>query len=265
VADISRQRLYFDVGMNDEFGFAKHYDNLSPSSPTTEFGRGPDGFRGGALCFRVRLAFQLVRTKAVTSASPPRTTSPTSFRRRRLRRADPLWRRLQHYFGFLDQSFPDGNYGVGRVIDLENLDLGNLDIRGDLVEADIPSPALQFGAEGTAPSRHVVAYLPPEFDRSEGDFPVAYFLGGYGTKPSDFRPVSDLLDILIVTGKLQNMFVVFLPGDGGVEGSFFVNHRVPEEQVPDVIGPTSGRYEDSILQDLIPAIERDVLHGRVRR
>ena len=72
-------------------------------------------------------------------------------------------------------------------------------------------------------------------------------------------------DILIVTGQLQNMSVVFLPGDGGVEGSFFVNHRVPEEQVPDVIGPTSGRYEDSILQDLIPAIERDVLRGRVRR
>jgi hypothetical protein len=34
--------------------------------------------------------------------------------------------------------------------------------------------------------------------------------------------------------------------------------------VPDIESPTSGRYEDSIFEDLIPAIERDVLEQRVR-
>jgi hypothetical protein len=99
--------------------------------------------------------------------------------------------------------------------------------------------------------------------RNVGDDFTFDHLPPYPGRDVNLSLLKDLL--LILTHQLQNMFVVFLPGDGGVEGSFFVNHRVPEEQVPDVIGPTSGRYEDSILQDLIPAIERDVLHGRVRR
>lgn len=33
----------------------------------------------------------------------------------------------------------------------------------------------------------------------------------------------------------------------------------------DLINPTSGRYEDSIIQDLIPAIENTILQGRVRQ
>jgi hypothetical protein len=56
-----------------------------------------------------------------------------------------------------------------------------------------------------------------------------------------------------------------LPGAGGRKASFFVNHRVPESQVPDLINPTSGRYEDSIIQDLIPTIENTILKGRVRQ
>jgi hypothetical protein len=58
-ADISRQRLYFDVGTNDEFGFAKHYDNLvavlsDKGIPIAV----QDGFRGGCASlpeFRLRL------------------------------------------------------------------------------------------------------------------------------------------------------------------------------------------------------------------
>jgi len=47
-------------------------------------------------------------------------------------------------------------------------------------------------------------------------------------------------------------------------GRFSGNHRVPESQVPDLVNPTPGRYEDSIIQDLIPAIENGILHGPVR-
>jgi hypothetical protein len=59
--------------------------------------------------------------------------------------------------------------------------------------------------------------------------------------------------------------VAVLPSAGGRKASFYVNHRVPESQVPDLINPTSGRYEDSIIQDLIPAIENTILKGRVRQ
>ena len=53
-------------------------------------------------------------------------------------------------------------------------------------------------------------------------------------------------------------------GAGGVEGSFYVNHAVSESQVPGIAVVTSGRYEDSIVNDLMPAIEITVLEGRVR-
>jgi len=88
--------------------------------------------------------------------------------------------------------------------------------------------------------------------------------GGHGQAPDDFERLGDMLDPLILTTQMQNMFVAVLPGAGGRKGSFYVNHRVPESQVPDLINPTSGRYEDSIIQDLIPTIENSILKGRVR-
>jgi hypothetical protein len=268
-AEISRQRLYLDVGTQDEFGFIRHYDNLAAILEEKGLPLSiQNGFRGGCASLpEFDSAFQLVRYEGGHVGIPTADDILDELT------GDVcgeliLWRRLQHFFGFLDQSFPDGNYGVGEidVIDFDDFDFDfdNLDVRGDLIEADIASPALQT-ADGVVPTSHVLVYRPPEFDRSDSDFPVVYFLGGYGTQPSDFRTVANLLDLLILTDQLQNMFVVFLPGSGGVAGSFYVNHQVPEEQVPDVLGPTSGRYEDVILQDLIPAIERDLLNGRVRR
>ena len=112
--------------------------------------------------------------------------------------------------------------------------------------------------------RPILVYRPPAFSNGNGHFPIAYFLGGYGQTPDDFRQIQILLDALILNGQLQNMFVAFLPGAGGYQGSFYVNHTVSEAQAPGVPEVTSGRYEDSILQDLIPVIERDVCKGRVR-
>jgi hypothetical protein len=77
--------------------------------------------------------------------------------------------------------------------------------------------------------------------------------------------MNELLDTFILTEQIQNMYFAFLPGQGGREGSFYVNHVVPESQVPELAEVTSGRYEDSIHQDLIPAIENQILNGRVRR
>lgn len=74
----------------------------------------------------------------------------------------------------------------------------------------------------------------------------------------------EFLDTLVLAGRLQNMYFAFLPGAGGRKGSFYVNHVVPETQVPDIAELTSGRHEDSIFQDLIPAIESQILGGRVR-
>ena len=114
-----------------------------------------------------------------------------------------IWQRILGLLGFLDAHFPDGLYGPG-----------GLQLLGDVIVTNVPSPALSTGSTGI-PNRSVVAYRPPAFSNTDEDFPVVYFLGGYGQSPEDFIRVADLMDLLILTGQVQNMFVVFLPGDGG--------------------------------------------------
>src|SRR6185295_16848672 len=104
--------------------------------------------------------------------------------------------------GYLNQSFPGGFFGIGNGFQLPNIDFGHLDLgsldldpRGDVVRRDIPSPALALDG-GAAPLRSVIVYRPPAFFHSDENFPVVYFLGGYGQKPSDFIRVTDLLDLL---------------------------------------------------------------------
>jgi len=182
---------------------------------------------------------------------------------------DTVWQRLLSMIGFLNQSFPDGFFGTGEDIPLPDIDLDDpdidfpdLDVTGEVISADVASPALSIGGE--PPLRPVVVYLPPAYFNTDKSFPVVYFLGGYGQEPSDFVRIGVLLDALILSGQLQNMFFVFVPGDGGFVGSFYVNQVVPHAQVPLLEAPTSGRYEDSLLQDLIPEIEADLLQQRVR-
>jgi hypothetical protein len=156
---------------------------------------------------------------------------------------------------YMDSSFPDGFDGPGDL---------SINPLGDIMKPHITSPALRTGS-GTAPEQPVLIYRPPAYFHTNRSFPIVYILGGYGQAPEDFEQLGTLFDLLILANQVQNMFVAVLPGAGGRKASFYVNHRVPESQVPDLINPTSGRYEDSIIQDLIPAIENTILQGRVRQ
>ena len=163
-----------------------------------------------------------------------------------------IWQRLIHLLVAIDAAFPNPDHGLGGARPI-----------GDTLTVDIASPALAVGG-GAAPMRRVVVYRPPALHNTDRRFPILYFLGGHGQKPDDYERVGLLLDLLIAADALQNMYVAFLPGEGGTEGSFYVNHAVSEAQVPGLAGVTSGRYEDSIVHDLMPAIEITVLERRVR-
>lgn len=270
---IAMQRIYMDVGTSDEFGFARHYDHVVAALQ----GKGlsvetRDGF--DANCGDLPspgAQFLLVRYPAghIGVAS----VDPDDLLHGDVCGDATVWQRIVSMIGFLNQSFPDGVYGPGGNfglpdIDFDTLDIDldgiDLDIRGDLQRRQIPSPALAADG-GVAPERPVLVYRPPAFFHTSKSFPVVYFLGGYGQTPDDFEQIRTLLDGLILSGELQNMAFAFLPGAGGRKGSFYVNHAVPEDQVPELAPVTSGRYEDSLMQDLIPAIENDILEQRVRQ
>jgi len=271
-AAIAAQRIYMDVGVDDEFGFAAHYENFVDALEAKGLVVGvQDGFRGNC----ANLAdpdddYLLVRYAA--GHVGVETVDPEDLLDGNVCGEATVWQRVINMLGFLNESFPDGSYGPGIDFDVDidfddfdfDFDFPDPNVSGQLISASLPSPALAT-AEQAAPMRDVVVYRPPAFRHTDDHFPAVYLMPGYGQTPGDFARMEILLDALILSGQLQNMFVVVLPGDGARQGSFYVNLSIPETDVPDLQDPTSGRYEDSILQDLIPAIERDILRNRVRR
>jgi hypothetical protein len=269
-SEIGRQRIYMDVGTEDEFEFGQHYTNL------VEVLRGKglpvevqDGYQGDCTDVpKPGAQFYLLRYPGGHVGIPESDSIVGDLLNGEVCGAVGIWQRLVSVIGYLEASFPDGNYGVGEIdidIDIDDFDFGDIDVRGDMIERDVPAPSLQLRPEDPVPTQHVLVYRPPEFERSDSAFPIVYFLGGYGQMPQDFARARDLFDFLILTRQIQNMYVAFLPGSGGQRGSFYVNHRVPEEGIPEVIGPTSGRYEDVILADLVPVIENEIARGRIKR
>lgn len=258
-ADIGAQRIYMDVGTEDEFGFGKHYDNIVAVLE----GKGlavdvENGFP--ANCAQVpNLAQQylLVRYAGGHVGIPEADDVRDNLLHGDVCGSLAIWQRLLTMISYMDSSFPDGFDGPG------GLGLDDPDLRGDVMKTDIAAPSLGT-APGEVPDQPVLVYRPPAYFHTDRSFPIIYILGGYGQAPEDFEQLGTLLDLLILTNQVQNMFVAVLPGAGGRKASFYVNHRVPESQVPDLMGATSGRYEDSIVQDLIPTIENTILEGRVR-
>ena len=268
-ADLTTQRIYMDVGTRDEFGFARHYTNFVATLRARGVTVTEDqGFSGNCVTIP-KLTDQFLLVRYDGGHVGISTVDADTLFSADVCGATIIWQRLRQVIGYMNSSFPNGVFGVGDIdvsIDIGNGDVSvnipDTDPRGDLVHAKIDSPAL--AVSGTAPTEEALVYRPPAFFHGNDSFPVVYFLGGYGQHPDDYARIRDLLDLLILTKEIQNMYFVFLPGSGGRVGSFYVNHVVPESQVPDVPLVTSGRYEDSIMSDLIPAIENHVLDGRVR-
>lgn len=255
-AEILTQRFYLDIGLTDEFAFIDHYDNLVALLGAKGIAVAVrDGFTGscGSLPTFAE-PFQLVRYDGGHIGIPAADDIE-----QQLRDGDfcsdtlVVWQRLRSLLGYLNQSFPDGDFGVG-----------GLRLVGDVVTEDVPSPALTpAGAQPVM--RTVVVYRPPAYFNTDRRFPIVYFLGGYGQKPQDFERIGLLLDLLIATGDLQNLFFAFVPGDGGWSGSFYVDHAVPDAQIPGLAAITTGQYESSFLNDLLPRIEDEIVQARIRR
>ena len=250
--NVCKQRIYMDAGNKDELGFLQHHRNVVKAIEkkglnVKELSDGNDDdcvlipkirdqfsfmiYDGGHVGFDTDDLLDDLENGAVCG-----TTA--------------IWQRLIHLLIAMNEGFPNPVVGIP------------FGATSDVINASIPSPALDLG--GGAPMRDVVIYEPP--DTSE-PLPIIYFLGGHGQKPEDFERIDLLMDFLIGARIVQNMYIAFLPGEGGTEGSFYVNHQVPESQVPDVPTPvtdTTGRYEDSIIDDLIPEIENNILAGQIR-
>src|SRR5262249_52692180 len=140
VAEIQTQRIYMDVGSKDEFGFSKHYDNfvalLQQRGLTVEERQG-----FSANCVKVPdppAQFLMIRYDGGHVGIPDADSITDDLLHGDFCGPLALWQRLLTVIGYLNQSFPGGDFG-----------LDGLNPRGDIVDPELPSPAL--AAAGGAP------------------------------------------------------------------------------------------------------------------
>ena len=91
-------------------------------------------------------------------------------------------------------------------------------------------------------------------------------VGGKFENATKGEPRSSEEDLMLGYGRVFGYPMLAL-AERGVPATFATDamvHHVAESQVPGIT-PTAGRYEDSIMQDLIPAIEHRILKDRVRQ
>ncbi len=121
-----------------------------------------------------------------------------------------------------------------------------------IIIEDFDSPALCGNPLNDPSLRRIPVYLPPSYaDHPEKRYPVVYLLHGF-TGNSEmwlnvntfFTPtVPQRYERLITSGEIGEMILVFPDGYTGLGGSQYLNSIA------------TGRYEDYIIQDLIPYID----------
>lgn len=117
---------------------------------------------------------------------------------------------------------------------------------------EIESPALQNNPLGDATLRKIPVYLPPSYaDNPEKRYPVVFMLHGFTGNSqmwlntnSFYSPnVPERFERLIREKLCGEMILVFVDGYNGLGGSQYLN------------SPATGRYEDFVIQDLVPFID----------
>ncbi len=128
---------------------------------------------------------------------------------------------------------------------------------GRLETLTIDSTALRGNLLGDPHVRDVAVYLPPEYDRSDDDYPVLVDLAGFtgsGLKHLAWRAfgesVPQRIDRLVSAGKMGPVVAVFPDAFTSLGGNQYVN------------SPAMGRWEDFLLDEMLPRIEAEF---RVRR
>lgn len=119
-----------------------------------------------------------------------------------------------------------------------------------IVEETIHSRALEGNLAGDSPDRRVYVYLPPDYRQAwTRRYPVIYLLHGYQGSYRQWMAggkewnILDVMDNLIVQGKVREMIIVMPDANNRYGGSFYTN------------SVTTGNWEDFLTTDLVKHID----------
>ena len=111
-------------------------------------------------------------------------------------------------------------------------------------------------------THQMYVYTPAGYKESTGKFPVLYLLHGAGGDEDAWTTLGrtpQILDNLIASGKAKPMIVVMTngnPGDAAAPGASPAK-KVVSGQTAQGNAMGSGRFEESIVKDVIPFIEKN--------
>jgi len=118
--------------------------------------------------------------------------------------------------------------------------------QGRIVYDIMQSASLEGNLLNDPSDRSIVIYLPPNYDKDNNLYPVAYYLHGYTANHTMWLSsfgIHNVMDNLIKQSKIQDMIIVMPNGFNKYGGSFYANSSV------------AGNYEDYITKDLIEFVD----------
>jgi S-formylglutathione hydrolase FrmB len=115
------------------------------------------------------------------------------------------------------------------------------------IVASIEAPSLEGNLLHEPQEQYVQIYLPPSYEVSNLNYPVIYYLPGYGSVTQGDNAYFSAAELAsqMSAGEIKEMIVVVPNGANVLDGSFYVN------------SPVTGNWEDFILQDVIGYIDNN--------
>jgi enterochelin esterase-like enzyme len=110
-------------------------------------------------------------------------------------------------------------------------------------------------------SRRMIVYTPPGYNKSKDSYPVLYLLHGGGGDEEGWISrgrANYILDNLIAAGKAKPMIIVVtngIPGNEAAPGDRPLNSVLKKVDTSTPASMTTGKFEESLIQDIIPFIE----------
>ncbi|HWI62713.1 MAG TPA: alpha/beta hydrolase-fold protein [Symbiobacteriaceae bacterium] len=136
--------------------------------------------------------------------------------------------------------------------------------------------SMQIDSVALGSRRKVYLYLPPGYDQGEQRYPVIYLMRGHefewlDNKSSESRKgrnAAIIADELIMSGAMPPVILVMPPMASGNKELIALGVNLPNPKVAKgAAGVGPGRFEDFILQEVVPSVDREfrtIADGRYR-
>lgn len=123
---------------------------------------------------------------------------------------------------------------------------------GTLKTISIDTPSLKNNILDYKPTQKIIVYLPPSYNSSSTNYPVIYFLTGYGDVASNFTigyyqgfKVHTVMDKLISEKKIKETIFVVVDAPSFLLGTFYANSSV------------SGNWLDYFTNDVVNYVDNN--------